>query len=298
MLGSPACPGTKKGEGERTWGTACADSSECKDGLTCQAGTCEAAPKCESTSDCPEGECNEGVCEVVPEEERSSKLEQRNHWVGLHFGVDLSITRAATGVCGSQTEDAKLYTCYQGGNEYPGNSGSVPNNVEAGHVNSGVGLGTMRALLSYDLSIKRLTAGVRLGFAFLGPPEHFRPFHAELRALYSLTKDQQTKHFRPYLGLAGGMAEVQSSSSVSIVNCPGGGDCVTANPKATPPPAALMAATNETLKAYRNGSNFFFGPTIGFIYAFSAESGIQLNVNAMFPDIVIEPSLGYVMGLF
>jgi hypothetical protein len=33
------------------------------------------------------------------------------------------------------------------------------------------------------------------------------------------------------------------------------------------------------------------------IWALTNESGILFNANVMFPDVVIEPSVGYVLGL-
>jgi hypothetical protein len=53
----------------------------------------------------------------------------------------------------------------------------------------------------------------------------------------------------------------------------------------------------RVLNAYRSGSRFFFGPTLHMVFALANDSAIVVNVNAMLPDVVIEPTLGYEMAL-
>ena len=310
MVGTSVCPGTSKGKvAKGGWGAGCADSGQCQDGLACVAGSCETPPKCETNEDCPTGgECTDGVCHFPTAAEVAERLgEPKNHWVGIHFGVDLSMTPAAIGVCGTETADSKDYTCYKGGNAYTG----VPNDVNAGNVASGLHLATLRALLSYDFVFKRFMFGGRIGWAFLGAPEDFSPIHIEARALYSLRKGPENNRFRPYLGLAAGYAQVHTKVSTTVLDCvapPGVTDqamidAAIANCKDDTLQAEMDmkkgegSAVERQLDAFHEGGTIFFGPTLTIQHMFSNESAIVFNLNVMFPNVVFQPSIGYAMGL-
>jgi hypothetical protein len=292
MLGTAACPGTKKGKGVRSWGASCAESIECSKGLACVAGTCESPPKCEADNECESGVCSGGVCSFPDPEELASQLgPPKYNWIGLELGVDFKPVGEAVGVCGSATDDADDYTCFEGGDEYDG----LPNVNNAGKVDSSIGIATLRAMVSYHRAFGRLLGGVRLGFAFRGAPEGFLPLHIEARAAYSLRSDPLKRRIRPYLGLGFGLAQVDTRSQVTIVDC-------------TTPTCAAQAQINQTdiqsgvaqlkeLTAYRSGSKFFFGPTLSVIWAITNESGVVFNTNVMFPELVISPSVGYLLGL-
>ena len=155
MIGTAACPGTSVGKASKgAWGAGCAESGQCQDGLECVAGSCETPPKCETTEDCPSGgECTDGACRYPTEAELAERLgPPKIHWFGLHFGIDFSMVREATGVCGGESEDSKDYACFKGGNVYTG----IPNDVSSGAVPSGIHLATMRALMSYDFVLQTL----------------------------------------------------------------------------------------------------------------------------------------------
>jgi len=307
MIGTDVCPGTSKATAPKgAWGAGCAESSQCKSGLECVAGSCETPPKCESTDDCPSGgECADGVCHYPTKEELSERLgPPKIHWVGLHFGVDLAMVAEATGVCGGETDDAKDYACYRGGNIYTG----IPNDQQSGVVGSGIGLATLRALLSYEFAFKRFLFGARVGWAFRGSPDDFSPIHVEARALYSLRQKPENNRFRPYLGLAGGYAQVVTSASTKILDCvvpPGAADpaAAVADCKDDTTQAemdakrAMGAAVDRELDAYRHGGSVFFGPTLTLMHMFSNESAFVFNLNVMFPAVVFEPSIGYAMGI-
>jgi hypothetical protein len=218
------------------------------------------------------------------------------NWIGLHFAADMLLVSQAVNVCGSRGDDAELYDCYTGGSRYSG----VPAENFSGNVASGFRLATMRALLSFDRWFGRLGAGARIGWAFRGAPKDFQPLHIEARVMYAMRPDPLNKRFRPYVGLAGGLARVDAKSTVSVVNCLMGRSDTTCTDVSTPMGLAGLTAEQAELKkldAYRQGKSIFFGPTIGFVTALSNESGIQFNLNLMFPEVVIEPSVGYVMGL-
>ena len=301
LVGTAACPGTHAVKSaKKGWGASCAASTECGSGFECIKGSCEEPTKCEDTKDCADGgECVDGRCHVPDAEELKNDIgPPKHHWFGLHFGPDLLMAGKASGICGPDTAsaDAKKFACFDGGNEYTG----APNTAYSGAFSGNIYFATVRALISYDYMVGRLAVGARLGWAFRGAPKDFSPFHIEARVAYSLRKDPFKLGFRPYLGLAVGHAQVDASSGVTIVDCVSKDPmCVAAKTKeevnmylADPTKAQL-----KTLDAYRSGAPFFFGPTLTMLFALTNEAAIVVNVNAMFPDITIEPTVGYAMGL-
>jgi hypothetical protein len=160
-------------------------------------------------------------------------------------------------------------------------------------------------MLSYDYAWNRLLFGGRVGWAFRGAPKDFTPIHVEARASYSLRKDVFNKSFRPYLGLAVGMAQVDAAATVKIVDCVDSAardECENAvgteiNQYLLPDGTGNVRAVQRVLNAYRSGSRFFFGPTLHTVFALANDSAIVVNINVMFPDVVFQPSLGYEMAL-
>ena len=305
MIGTAACPGTSKGKATKgAWGAGCADSGQCASGLECVGGSCESPAKCEKTEDCPSGgECSDGTCHYPTGEEVAERLgPPKMHWVGLHLGIDFSMIRDATGVCGGTTADAKDYACFKGGNIYTG----VPNDTNSGNVASGFHLATVRALLSYDLVFKRFLFGARAGYAFRGSPKDFSPIHLEVRALYSLRQGPENNRFRPYLGLAGGVGQVDTAVETKVLDCSGSVDPTTMSPnvedcqgfKTVPEMNVARAngAVDRTFDAYHQGSSIFFGPALALWFMFTNESAFVFNLDVMLPEVVFEPSLGYAMG--
>jgi hypothetical protein len=296
LKGSAACPGTKATAGAHSWGSACTKSTECQQGLACISGSCDKPAKCDTTADCGTGECVSGTCTYPDPDEIASRLgPPKFNWIGLHFGVDLLKIPYAPGVCGVDTADSEDYTCYNGSEA---NSGEDINPQMAGNIPSGFGLSTMRVMASYDRWFGRLGGGVRVGFAFGGAPKDFSPLHLEARVMYSMRDDQLNKRFRPYIGIAGGMAEVDVHKKVAVYDCKRAADLAACKAwKPGDPATALTGATSVNLDAYKSGSGVFFGPTIGFLFAIANDQGIQANLNVLFPDVAFEPSVGYVFGL-
>jgi hypothetical protein len=301
LVGTAACPGTHAVKAaKKGWGATCTATSECGNNLECIKGSCEEPVKCEDTKDCAEGgECIDGKCHVPDAEELKSQLgPAKHHWFGLHFGADLLMPGKGSGVCGPDTmsADAKKFACFDGGNEYTG----LPNATYAGTFNGGAYFATVRALFSYDYMVGRLAVGARVGWAFRGAPKDFSPIHIEARVAYSLRRDPFKLNFRPYLGLALGHAQVDASAPVTIVDCVGHDPaCVAAKTKDEV--NAYLSDPNQAvlrkLDAYRSGAPFFFGPTLTMLFALTNEAAIVVNINAMFPDITFEPSVGYQMGI-
>jgi hypothetical protein len=309
FLGTATCPGTqappkvveKKVE-KKSWGASCKDTSECQSGLECMKNSCETPAKCEDTKDCSEGsECVDGICHIPTAAELKGRIgPPKHHWIGLHAGVDFYMMSSASGVCGTTTDDSKDFDCFDGGNLYSG----TPNVLYAGHVKPSLYFATVRAMLSYDYAFGRLLVGGRLGWAFRGAPKDFSPIHIEARAHYSLVKKPFDEHFRPYLGLSVGHAQVDAYGQVVIADCvsvdaPTQQACKTQ----TDPNKVKGYLTDPTvavarqLNAYHHGAPFFFGPSLMLMYALSNESAFVFNFLVMLPDVTFEPTIGYQLGL-
>ena len=303
MVGTVACPGTKVSTAtKRAWGQSCNLTSDCQATLECVNGSCETPAKCDSAEDCPSGgECVDGACHVPDAEEIAGRLgPPSHHWLGLHAGPDIILMNEGSDVCGSSSEDSKSFACYEGGGLYTG----TPNLLAQGHLSSGVRLATIRALFSYEYAVNRIVVGARLGWAFRGAPQDFLPLHIEGRLFYSMRKAPLEKRFRPYLGIVGGVAQVDGAGPVEIIDCvssdPTERDgCVHAADRATIDMylADRNQAVRKTLNAYRSGTKGFFGPALMLVFAVSNDSAIVFNLNTMFPDVVFEPTLGYAIGL-
>ncbi|HYO95070.1 MAG TPA: hypothetical protein VER33_11190 [Polyangiaceae bacterium] len=298
--GTASCPGTKALPTPKvSWGGACERTAMCQSGLACVSGTCETPPKCDTGQECASGECVRGACTFPDPEDIGEGLGQPAlNWIGVHFGVDTTLVSEAVDVCGSRSDDSDDYACFRGGSAFDG----TLNGGNSGNVSSGFRLATMRAMVSFDRWLfGRLALGARVGFAFGGAPKEFSPVHIEARATYGLRPNILYKRLRPYVGVALGLAQVDTKSKVTVVECLSA-DFAERTACAEAPQISRTQLDNGTagvrsLDAYRAGSSLFFGPTLGVMYVFSNHAALSLNVNVMFPDLVLQPSLGFMTGL-
>ena len=286
-------------------GEVCTADGPCKKGLYCHSGVCRKTPSCEANADCDSNHCTDGLCEM-PQEYASSKAGFNRWMVGVNFAFDGWISGASDNVCGGNNAANGTYNCYNADSTRINISGdpALTNNVKmadehfGGNVKTTLIPATLRALASLDYALtRRITAGTRLGFAFNGGPatihyelgqaksqnKNFFPVHAELRAAYWFTPlDMPGLH--PYLGLAFGMAEVDGKVRVTVYN----------------DDAAGKPTIKRSLDAWRKMGRSFGALTFGGLYNLANHHNIQLNFNLMYmmpaSGIVIEPSLGYVLG--
>jgi len=152
----------------------------------------------------------------------------------------------------------------------------------------------------------------RVGYAFNGGPAagknkdvKFLPYHGELRVQYWLGgKDVFAKKgLRPYVGAGGGVAQIDAKLPVTVRDCANKQKVVTDqafyNACKAGQPGSQGAPLD--LDAFKKLGQSFIGLNGGAMYALTPNSGFQLNINLMYmlptTGQVIEPSLGYVMGL-
>lgn len=198
----------------------------------------------------------------------------------------------------------------------------------AGNVNSGIAMATVRALLSLDYALTpNVTIGGRAGVAFHGGPPSikytggvpsqtttFMPVHIEARGTYWF-KALSMPGIHPYVHVGGGMAQVDGKVTVQAYRYGvTKGTCLQNNTDPTKEPAGCALESDGVTWAQQSNSISLvsydawrkmgqgFG-TIGggAIFPLGPNGGVQLNLNIMFmlpsSGTVLEPSLGYVIGL-
>lgn len=277
----------------------------------CSKSAVETTAACESSDDCDEGECVEGKCEAPKEKKKATK--GKEVWVGLQFAYDFAIV-GGTEVCSLESQREQGFACFYKDTEaqYP----FEPHPRYANEIQTGISPATARALVSLQyLVTPNIAAGVRVGYAFGGGPPSgkqqevkFLPYHFEVRGSY-LFGDADSG-VRPYVGAQGGAGQVDAKLPVSIGDCAGtpGGAASKPGAKSAQDFAYYQSCSqgNATparleVDAYKKLGKGFAGIHGGALFMVSPESGIQLDVafNQMLPTTgqVIEPSLGYVIGL-
>lgn len=226
-------------------------------------------------------------------------------WLTLSFQGDFLLLPKSDAAC-SENDD---YGCYYQGGVFrdpavaagvTGADGSVQG---AGTVNGGFALGTKRILLGADVAITpEIVAGVKVGFAFGGGPQQktatletapFMPFHAEVRGSYWFNEGISRGTFRPFAAIATGIAQVDASVSVRIVDLSYRDQCRAQGQDAT--------CVLPTLEAWNKTGTAFASLGGGLLYAITPDSGVLAEVRYMYmfpaPGSVVALQLGYSYGL-
>jgi hypothetical protein len=283
----PACRSSKaKGHGDSGWGAACYASSECQDRLACKEGFCKSddgtlaedktPTTCKSGEDCGPG-CTGGDCAG-----QTAQAIKKN-WLSVAVQQDSLLLPSSADTCSTMD----TYTCYfKGDNLY---DGAPLADQGTNQVNGRPGLATTRILVGFDRLLRNnLSAGVRLGYAFRGGPPRdadssaFLPLHLEVRAAYWIGDKALGKGLRPYLVLAGGIAQVDASVPVWVDD-----------------------TRSETgwykLKAWKRTGRSFVGGGAGAVLALNANSGLLLEAKLQemlgTSGMAITLSGGYAFGL-
>lgn len=239
MLGTPACPGTEKpgapGSGGASegkgWGDACEEHSECQSGLACLNNACETAPSCSSDAECDGGHCDmsSGTCAYgeAPEESGDGSIKPgKQHMVALTFGMDFGLMNGS-GVCDPVKNES--FSCYYDDKPYnlaTSTDGSTPTQYNSatglrdrywdGGSAAGVGFGSIRILLAYDMLLAdRISAGANAGIALSPIPGGSMAIHADVHGKYWFAGNG--KGLRPFLGAGLGLGRVDAVSTVQVV---------------------------------------------------------------------------------
>jgi hypothetical protein len=290
--GLPGCPAGPKKRGDKGWGATCESSNECQTGLICKSGQCE-----------------EGKDEGTEEggETPGDNAPIKRNLVGFEISPDFAII-SGNDVCGRDSQANKGFACFRSdGTQYHG----VP--IAAGNGNAiagGIAPSTVRFMASYDRLIgQNLTIGARVGYAINGGPKPdsgnaFLPVHAELRVAYWIGVNPFARTgFRPFVFVAGGMAQVDTKVSVNVREDPTG-----YNGQTEPPwivynqnkDPIQYNPSSQSVDAWRKSGQSFAGGGIGTMYAIKANNGpvFDIKVSQMFPTAgtVISPEIGWMMG--
>jgi hypothetical protein len=305
--------GESKGGSCGAWGAPCGENNCCETGLTCTNGTCESA-QCESDSDCKNGgTCTDGKCEGGDEEseegDKKGVKPYKKNLIGLHVGWDLASV-SSDNACSSAAHGDHFACFYGGGVTYQGD----PTPSAAGKIAGGFAPATVRIMASYERLFGSLGVEGRLGFAFNGGDKPtggtaFVPVHVEVRGKWWLLGEKAfgKRGLRPWLHLGAGFAQIDARVGVDV------GDCsVLKNGQPNPQhDACLQQATLKDAQKYgafvrhltaqKQLGQEFATAGGGIMYALGENHGFVLNLNFMVPfpstAFVIEPSLGYVVGL-
>jgi hypothetical protein len=295
--GAPGC-GKRIAKG-RGWGATCVADPDCGRDFWCKAGACEAGVRpddadaepqasgryCDTSTDCESGErCTAArVCERAPE--KAKKV-----WLSLNIGQDASFIGTQADVCGNaDTLTANQYSCMQpGDSSYEGIPvESAPGTGNA--INGGLNVATTRILAGLEALVgSNVTLGARLGYAFrTDSRSSLAKFHGEARVSFWFGREPFSRRtVRPYLVIAGGLAEVGDKFSVPVIE---------SDPTQSTYPT-------ETLTVWRKSGPDFGGGGVGMmIPTGGAGQGVtaEIKVVALFPDasVAMSPTIGYSLGL-
>jgi hypothetical protein len=296
--GLPGCPTGKAPAAGKGWGASCEQDTECNQGLWCKNGVCETGDKsdagepqssgrmCDATPECETGEiCTKAkVCEREAVTQKPKRV-----WLSVNIGQDLSFVGSQNDVCGTPAQlPAPQYSCIdQDGFVYRG----VPEAGGPGKGNAikgGPHLATTRFMAGFDYLIAdNVTIGARVGYVLgVAPGRSLSHFHGEGRVAFWFGKEPFGRdRIRPFLVVAGGLAQIDDKLEVPIVE--------TDLSKGIYP--------TQTLTAWRQAGGFFAGGGGGVMIPTGAGQGIlaELKIQAHFSDvgIAMAPSVGYALGL-
>ena len=224
-------------------------------------------------------------------------------WLSLSAQADFLLVPKSDAACAAESK----YDCYYGGGLFrdpmnPPAGVLVGDKLQgAGTVGGGFALGTARILLGGDYAFTpNFVAGIKVGFAFLGGPQAksanvegpaFLPLHAEARVSYWFGEGISAGFIRPFIAVSGGIAQVDASVQVPIIDpaytgeCQGqGADCIV-----------------KHVDAWRKTGTTFAGLSGGALYPLGGkDQGIfgELRILQMFPatGTVLALHAGYMMN--
>jgi hypothetical protein len=150
-------------------------------------------------------------------------------WVGLTFGLDFMSVSAVSNVCAVNNNNGTAvnsqgYYCYDSsaGHDFPGNMATNALLRAGGTTNSGIQLGNVRALLTFDYALSpSFLVGARAGYVFGAYPggsaAHFAPLNLEARGTYLFGRAPLSLGGLAPMGFAGlGLSEYDTHQSTFV----------------------------------------------------------------------------------
>ncbi|HTM43902.1 MAG TPA: tetratricopeptide repeat protein [Polyangiaceae bacterium] len=269
-----------------------------------------APAQCGDTADCPPEfpGCSKGNEEEEPEEKLGKPVLS---WFTFTGQVDFLAMPSTQGAC--RSDAPANYECYYGDGQQrvvglpaPGGAnfdepGTLDGQQGAGAVGGGLTLGTIRAIVGFErVFLDNFTGGIRLGFAFNGGPARdpakggkgFFPVHAELGVAYWIGSTPFARTgFRPFVRVAGGMAEVDAKLVAGIIDNRYDDANMTGGLATDPTPA---------VEVWKKAGKFFGSLSLGTMFAIAPNHGPILELKGMmlFPDSAmgLAGQLGYAVG--
>jgi len=242
----------------------------------------------------PEDEASADIAFDLPStDEPTSRV--RKTWLSIGIAGDFAWV-SGKNVCMLESQRDNGYSCFR-----TASSGKLeqyygePVVDEGNAISGGFRLRTGRVLVGIDHAIAdNLSVGARAGFAFGGGPQGendargFLPLHLEARLAYWFGDEPFAKRgFRPYVFAAGGLAQVDARTRVTVV-------------ESTRPSYQPDNPAEQILVVWKKMGQGFAGLGGGVVYNLTESSGIVAEVKAMmmFPSsgMVLEPTVGYTFG--
>jgi hypothetical protein len=256
--------------------------------------------QCNEAFQCVSGEC---VAKTVklPEPEKKGFL----NWVTLTLEPSTSFF-SGEGVCSVSGQESNNFVCLrEDGSRYTG----VPTTDIANNVNPGFTFSSLRVALSYErVLFHNFTAGLRLGFGFLGGIHDnvsFFPMHIEARGAFWIgSRPFERKGVRPFVFVSGGAAQYNSVVQVQVLE---DGAACGADPSNIDSPCTKPSNREQSIEkrlqyldAYKQAGLGFASVGGGMAYAVldRVSFNVAVRVGLTFPvvTLVIAPEAGLSFG--
>jgi hypothetical protein len=301
-----ACGMTDEELRAKSSGRQCIDDKDCPAEERCAENTCLLRPKegaGEGEGEADKGEADKGASD--------GKEKKRRHWITVAFVPDFPIVSGSE-ICSKQGQIDQHFVCSRADRNPPDRYTGTPTAKQGNNVNGGLGVGTMRIMLGYDgVIVDNFSLGARVGYAFNGTSAggaSFLPVHLEARAQYAFGARAYTGAVvRPWLFLNGGMAQIDSTVQVQVVE--DGKVCGAANPNDFKSPCAdgynkaggKSGTTRiQTLNAAKQAGQGFVGGGAGisFLPAKMFAINVAFRFSATVPVFVpvLSPEAGLAVG--